>query len=281
MAEKKPSIGIIGGTGKTGGWFARFFEKAGYTVKVASRSTSLTPKEVASASDVVIISVPIADTVPVITELGPLVKKGGLLMDLTSIKKEPVAAMLSCAKSEVIGCHPMFGPGVSSMKGQAVIVCSARSKKWKAWLVKLLKDAGANLQEATPEEHDRMMAVIQGMMHFSSIAFCHALKELDVNINEAMRFTSPVFQLSLYMNGRILNQDPKLYADIELLNPFVKESVEAYMNSVSRLSGIIESKDEQAFLRYFGAAAKHLGNFRIKAEQESDHLIEQMNGRGR
>ena len=53
------------------------------------------------------------------------------------------------------------------------------------------------------------------------------------------------------------------------------------MNSVSRLSGIIESKDEQAFLRYFGAAAKHLGNFRIKAEQESDHLIEQMNGRGR
>jgi len=44
----------------------------------------------AQKSDVVVVSVPIADTVRVIREIGPLVPGEGLLMDLASLKAGPV-----------------------------------------------------------------------------------------------------------------------------------------------------------------------------------------------
>ena len=109
--EKFP-IGIIGGTGGIGRWFAAFFEKEGHTVHVSGRDTGLRPAQMAEACPVVIVSVPIGVTEAVIREMGPHMKKDSLLMDLTSLKAGPVRAMLEASASEVIGLHPLFGPGV-------------------------------------------------------------------------------------------------------------------------------------------------------------------------
>jgi len=91
---EKLKIGIIGGTGQMGQWFKRFFEKEGHKVVIAGRKTKITPKECAAQCDVVIMSVPIDVTIKTIKEIAPLVREDALLMDLTSIKKEPVEAML-------------------------------------------------------------------------------------------------------------------------------------------------------------------------------------------
>ena len=276
MGKTKKIIGVIGGTGKTGKQFKRFFEKNGFKVLIASRHTKLTPIELAKKSDVVIVSVPISSTVKVIKQIGRHIKKGSLLMDLTSLKKEPVKAMLKHSKCEVIGTHPMFGPGIKSFKNQTIVLCPARTKKWLPWLIKLLKNNKAIIKISTPEKHDKIMSAIQGMMHFSSIAFCRTLKEANINIKEALSFTSPVFKLSLDMTGRILNQDPKLYSDIELLNPEVKKLIKLYISSVSELQKIINEKNEKEFIKYFDSAASHLGSFKKEAEQESDYLINKM-----
>ena len=39
-----------------------------------------------------------------------------LIMDLTSLKKEPVEAMLKYSEAEVIGIHPLFGPRERSLR---------------------------------------------------------------------------------------------------------------------------------------------------------------------
>ena len=88
------TIGIIGGTGKFGQWFRKFFEEQGHKVLIAGRKTELTPVELARTSDIVIVSVPIKNTVETIEHIAPHVREDALLMDFTSLKQEPVKAML-------------------------------------------------------------------------------------------------------------------------------------------------------------------------------------------
>lgn len=281
MKKQKIKIGIIGGTGKTGKWFKKFFEKNNYKVLVASRHTKLKPKELAKLCDVVVISVPIGVTLKVIKQIAPFVRKDALLTDLTSLKKEPVKAMLKYSKAAVIGMHPVFGPSVKTIKNQTVVLCPARSKKWLPWLKNLLIENGAIVKITTSKHHDKMMSIIQGIMHFGSISICHTLKDLKVDIWESQDFSSPIYKLRMDMVGRILNQDPRLYADIEILNPETKKALKAYIKNAQWLLKIIERKDTKTFVRYFKEAGNYLGKFKEEAEEYSNYLIEQLVKRGK
>lgn len=126
---KKIIVGIIGGTGQMGILFKKFFEDNNCKVLISSRSTKLKPTDCAKQSNVVLISVPIATTIKVIKKVAPYVNKNSLLMDTTSIKKEPVRVMLRYSNCEVVGMHPVFGPNVSSLKSQTIVLCPARTKK--------------------------------------------------------------------------------------------------------------------------------------------------------
>ena len=63
--------GIIGGTGGMGRLFSEVFKKAGHEVLIAGRKTEITWEDAARLSDIVIISVPIRDTISVIHEMPP------------------------------------------------------------------------------------------------------------------------------------------------------------------------------------------------------------------
>lgn len=78
------------------------------------------------------------------------------------------------------------------------------------------------------------------------------------------------------MVGRILNHDPKLYADIEILNPETTKALKAYLKSAHQLYKIIKKKDTAKFIKYFKEAADYLGPFKKEAEEYSDYLIEKL-----
>ena len=269
-------VGIIGGTGKMGKFFKKFFEKNDCTVIVSSRKTKLTPRQCASKGDIILVSVPIDSTNKVIRQIGSFVKKGSLLIDTTSIKKEPVFTMLKYSRCEVIGMHPVFGPGVSSIKGQIVVLCPARGEKWIGWVTKILEKNHAKVKITTPQKHDEMMSLIQGLNHFTTITTAHAMKSLGISIKESLSYTSPIYRLRMAMIGRILNQDPLLYANIEIMNKKNIRAIQAYVNSAKKLQKIIRNKDTKAFLKYFKEASDFFGNFRKEAEKLSDYLVEQM-----
>jgi prephenate dehydrogenase len=96
---KKNQIGIIGGTGGIGKWFAHFFQKEGFEVHVSGRKTGLALPALTRQCPIIIVSVPIKATVEVIEQVGPLMPEKSLLMDFTSLKEEPVKAMCRSAKS--------------------------------------------------------------------------------------------------------------------------------------------------------------------------------------
>jgi len=268
--------GIIGGTGKMGQLFVPVFERAGYEVLVSGRKTALTNAALATTCDLVIVSVPIHDTVRVIGEIAPLMREDQCLCDFTSLKARPVAAMLK-SKASVIGLHPMFGPTVSSIRGQTIILCPARADAGRlASIAGIFTAEGATCTTATPEDHDRIVAVVQGLTHFVTLCMADSIRRLGMDIRTTQEFTSPVYQIELSLMGRLLSQDPMLYADILQQNPFVPEVTAACRTSAAELATIVRSKDAEKFRAFFDRNSRHLGTYCDDGQKITDALIECM-----
>jgi len=233
-------IGIIGGTGGIGNWFAGFFQKQGLTVHVSGRTSGMAVPEMAEKCGVVIVSVPISATRHVIRGVGPYMKADSLLMDLTSLKADPVRAMLDFSPSEVIGLHPLFGPDVPSLSGQNIVLCPARSRRWLSWLRDILSKNGARLSETSPERHDEIMAVVQGLTHLNTMTLGLALKETGLSLEELERFSTPVSRLKLALIEKVFSKNPRLYAEIIASNPHVPGMLRLYEKALAGLKAPVE-----------------------------------------
>ncbi len=248
-------IGIIGGTGGIGRWFASFFQKEGYTVHVSGERSGLRPSEMAAVCPVVIVSVPIGVTQAVIDEVGPHMGEESLLMDLTSLKSAPVQAMLEASSSEVIGLHPLFGPGVQSLEGQNVVLCPARGERWIPWVREALGNRGANLIETTPERHDEIMAVVQALNHLDTIVLGLAIRRSGIAREVLESFSTPLFRGKLEMIDRVFSR-PELHAEIIAANPHAAGMIGLYgeiLDRVGRSALKGDSADLAALMRQDGS----------------------------
>lgn len=275
QSKSKLIIGIIGGKGKMGQLFARLFTQAGYPVLISDRRTRLTNLQLAKKSDVVIIAVPIEKTLSVIKKVVHHMRPQSLLLDITSIKKAPIQAMLT-AKSAVIGLHPMFND-TSFGQGQTMIYCPLRPKRWLKWLKNTFQsEFQLNLIPLSPNKHDQLMTVVQGLVHFAEISFIHALQKTSLKPQEYLQFAGPASYLKIELAARILAQDPHLYAQIQLQNPLNLQIQKHYIESMQQLNEIVAQQDLSAFISYFQQSSQYLGNFKKFAFTESDWLIAQL-----
>jgi prephenate dehydrogenase len=242
-------IAIIGGRGQMGRWFKRFFESQGLEVLVAGRSTPQTPPEVARQAQVVVLSVPIPRVEQVVREVAPYLKPDAALMDLTSVKQVPMAAMLAHFQGEVVGTHPLFGPGEKSLAGRTVVLCPGRGEKWFNWLKDLLVKAGARVKVTTATEHDRFMAVVQGLAHFVLIALGATIRDLGVNPQDLEDFATPTFATLHRLTRHLLSQDAKLYACIQLANPANRTALRALEAAVAEILYFIQRQNADGLVR--------------------------------
>ncbi|MDW7730882.1 MAG: prephenate dehydrogenase [Methanolobus sp.] len=279
---------IIGGTGEMGQWFIPFFRNHGYEVVVWGSSGKVEIAErmgvefasdldaAISTSDIVIVTVPINITEKVISETAPRMKSGSLLMDFTSLKVGPTEAMKKYAPEdvEILGTHPMFGPSIPSLHGQIFILTpiEGRCDKWFPVMRSLFEDNGAHIEVISPAEHDRFVSVVQGLTHFAYITIGTTFESLDFSVNESRRFMSPVYDIMLDFVGRILGQNPYLYAYIQMENPEVIKVHDAFMQQCSEMSSIVRKKDVEAFTAKMKDAAVHFGDT-ASALRRSDKLI--------
>ncbi|MCK5039621.1 MAG: prephenate dehydrogenase/arogenate dehydrogenase family protein [Candidatus Aenigmarchaeota archaeon] len=273
---KQPTIGIIGGTHGLGNWFRTFFQKNKYPVLVSGRKTQLTNTELTKQSDIIIIAVPIDVTPKTIKEILPSLKDNSLLIDITSLKTEPVTEMKKAKKTVgVVGLHPMFGPLVTSIQNQHIAVCEARENKLWHDLKQFFIQNKANLIDISPEEHDRQMAVMQALLHFVNLSYVKTLQ--DSRIKPKGKFSTPVFQLQTMIFGRILGQNPSLYADIQIQNPEFKGILDSYIKITNDAKKTIENKDKESFVQKFNALKKELDFFIKTSEIKTTSILDQKN----
>ncbi len=262
---KNMTIGFIGGKGKMAELFIPLFKKKGFTIIISDKGTKLSNKELAKKADIVIICVPIMKTKEVIREIIPVTREDQLLMDFTSVKTEPVNEMLK-SKSEVIGLHPMFGPDISTIRGQRIILCPARTVN-KKLIQTLFEEMELLVHETTPENHDKMMGVIQVLIHFHSILLGNTLRDLKVDLNELEKFMSPIYKLEFGVIARIFSQDPDLYGPILMMNPEKYNIIESIKVNTKNLANIVECSNQTLFREFFNKTSKYLGNYSDRASK--------------
>jgi prephenate dehydrogenase len=278
---------IIGGTGDTGKWFVKFYKKHGFDVSIWGINNK---KEIAQElgvtfaddldseirmSDIVMISVPINITEKTISDIAPKMPAGSLLMDITSIKTGQMEAMKKYAPHdvEILGTHPMFGPSIPDIRGQIVIFTpvEGRSGKWLPIIRSLYEDNGAHIEIMEASEHDKMMSVIQGLTHFAYISIGAVFGELEFDVARSRRFMSPMYDIMLDLVGRILEQNPYLYAMIQM-NPEVAKVHKAYINQCNLMAETVKRKDIEGFVGIMKKAAAHFGDTE-SALRRSEKLI--------
>lgn len=270
------TIAIVGGEGGMGRSLNTLFSDLGHEVLSADLETELRPKDAAPAADVVIISVPIRDTRAVIEEIGPFVRKDALLMDVTSIKTDPMEAMLASTEASVLGTHPMFGPGVNTYQGQRVVICPGRGEQWLDWARQMFTARGLVITETTPAEHDSMMAIVQVLHHFKTQVLGLALSRAGAPLEETLRFTSPAYLLETYVTGRHFAQAPELYGPIEMLNPDSEQVIGVFQEAAADLAKILADQDQAAFDLVFAEVRGFFGEFTEEALEQSGFLIDRL-----
>ena len=189
--------------------------------------------------------VPIAATLEVIRRVGPHLPPDALLMDFTSLKEEPVREMLKATTAEVVGCHPLFGPDCPSLAGQNIVLCPGRGNRWLKRMERLFKKGGACVTVTTPAEHDRMMALVQGLTHLDTILMGLTLRDSGMDASALDAFSTPVFRTKRAIVEKVFNASPELYAGLLAGNPVMEEIFDHYEKNLSLLKELILNRNTE------------------------------------
>jgi chorismate mutase/prephenate dehydrogenase len=267
---------IVGGKGGMGRYFAQWFYKSGYNTRVLGRNDWDKIEVLCKGIDLAIVSVPIESTLSVIERLTPYIPENAVLSDLTSIKKEPVNAMMKLHKGPVLGIHPLFGPSTSSMDKQIIVVTPGRDEVACKWVIDQMLEWGAITVRSSGEEHDRIMAVVQALRHFATFTFGRFLYKKNVDLFRSLEFSSPIYRLELGMVGRLFAQAPDLYSGIIFASDERRSMLKEYIYSITELISMVESSDREEFEKEFKEIAAWFGPFSEQALRESSFLIDKL-----
>ncbi len=267
---------IVGGRGSMGSLFVRCFTQSDYAVRILDVDDWPQVGELTQGIDLALLAVPIAVTPAVALQLGPHLPPHCVLCDITSLKREPLAAMLRGHAGPVVGLHPLFGPSTVSMDKQIVVTSPGREADACQWLIDQLSVWGSVPVEATAEEHDRTMGIVQALRHFATFAFGQYLCDRQIPISRTLEVSSPIYRLELGMVGRLFAQDPELYAEIIFATAERRALLRDFIESLNRHLEMVDRGDQQAFIEQFRKVAAWFGPFSEQAMRESTFLIEKL-----
>ena len=268
-------IVIVGGRGKLGSLFGRYLTGSGYNVVSLEQNDWPQAAKILQDADVVIISVPIANTLEVIVRLKPYLTENMLLADLTSVKRAPLEKMLEVHHGAVVGLHPMFGPDVASMAKQIIACCDGRFSERYQWLLQQIQMWGVKIYHVDATEHDHHMTYIQALRHFSTFVYGLYLSQQPVDLDKLLALSSPIYRLELVMVGRLFAQDAALYADIIADKPENLAVIEHLKNSYETGFAFFKNKDKAGFIAQFNQIRDWFGEYSEQFLQESRQLLQQ------
>ncbi|MEC4817202.1 MAG: bifunctional chorismate mutase/prephenate dehydrogenase [Scytonema sp. PMC 1069.18] len=248
------NITIIGGRGRMGRFFTQQLTSVSHNVSVLENEDWEYADKLLSSADLVMVSVPIQWTIEVIERAAKYLAPTTALCDITSLKTEQVAAMLKHHHGPVMGLHPMFGPNVNSFAGQKVVVCPGRNNQTFQWLLEFIRTRGGEVIVSTPEEHDRMMVIIQATRHFSRFSVGVFLAQEEIDIDRSLSMSSPSYRQEIDIIKRLFAQNPNLCMDIMLASPDRCQTIVRLADTYNRIAKLVVRGDREALIEEFEAA---------------------------
>ncbi len=243
IVSPKLSIGIIGGTGKTGSQFARLFRSAGFRVRVTGEATRAKNASLIRDCDILLFALPLSCAAEIMQqELKTATRKNQLILDVSSLKARETEAMLS-ARGEVVGMHPLFGPGTEAA-GERVILCPIRaSRQTVTTLRSVFKKMKLRTEIMSPEAHDELMLMVQVIPHLKSLLMADVLRTMKKDLGTVLKTCTPTYEMEFNVIARFLDDHPDLYMPIIFRNPGTPIVLRALQSAISEYLRIAESGD--------------------------------------
>jgi chorismate mutase/prephenate dehydrogenase len=268
---------VIGGGGKMGRWFVEFLTSQGFSVEIADpgpvpagvmrvedwRKTDL-------KHDYIVLATPLGVTDAILRELA-LRRPSGVIFDVGSLKS-PLRAGLMALKSlgcKVTSVHPMFGPDTELLSGRHVVFVDLGSPEALAAARELFSPTMAEQVVMSLDDHDRLIAYVLGLSHALNIAFFTALAESGEAAPKLARMSSTTFDSQLDVAARVAQESPDLYYEIQSLNDYGAESLEALSRAVERIRTAVIARDHAAFVALMRQGRDYLEDRRSVAERRA------------
>jgi prephenate dehydrogenase len=246
-------ITIIGAGGQMGQWFVKYFANQGFQVTGYDSENKISGKEVIISeslvggilkADYVVLCTPTRRTPEIIRLIAKEMKRGTYLLEISSEKSKVVSSLSKMpAKINPICIHPMFGPGIKTVKGQNIISVPIKDAKKELTVVKELF-AGANFVTIDAIEHDKKIAMILGLTHLMNLVFANIIsKDEKMHLTEKMSGTT--FRVQKTLAESIMTESPELIQTI-ITNPEIRRVAEELWKDTGKLlTSIQESKTEE------------------------------------
>lgn len=269
---------VIGGAGKMGGWFVNFLASQGFAVEVAdpapgdgSGSARITDWHSTDLKhDFIVLATPLGVTDAILRDLA-LRRPPGVIFDVGSLKS-PLRAGLMALKShgcKVTSVHPMFGPDTELLSGRHVIFVDLGNAVALTAARELFSSTMAEQVVMSLDDHDRLIAYVLGLSHALNIAFFTALAESGEAAPKLARMSSTTFDAQLDVAGRVAQDSPELYYEIQSLNDYGAESLEALSQAVERVRTAVLSQDHDTFVALMRRGRDYLEDRRTVTERRA------------
>jgi len=246
---------VIGGRGKMGRWMADFLASQGFRIVIADPAGEVAGYEWRADwqagpldEDLIVVAAPLKISGEVLEALAAR-RPRGIVFDIGSLKT-PLRAGLTALREagvRVTSVHPMFGPDTELLSGRHVIFIDLGVAEALAEARGLFSSTMADLVVMGLDEHDRLIAFVLGLSHALNIAFFTALAESGEAAPRLARMSSTTFDAQLDVATRVAGENPDLYYEIQSLNEYGQDSLQALSVAVERLHRAVREHDPQTF----------------------------------
>ncbi len=198
-----------------------------------------TQSDVVIGARVVIIATPVGEIRTALTHLKPILSADQLVIDVGSVKVEPVRTMTEVLGTDVewAGTHPLFGP-TNIARGERplrAVVCPNELHPQAADRARRFYERiGCRVVEQSDEDHDRLMARTHAM------AFFIAKGLIDIDTNKDLPFSPPSFRALGETIDSVRGDAGHLFLAIERDNPFAADARQALLDALSQVHDQLE-----------------------------------------
>ena len=222
--------------------------------------------EAVNNADLVIISSPLSSYKEILSQIQSDLKKGSILTDTGSAKKEINKIIKESSLSDVtwIASHPIAGTeysgpqsGFAELFEKRWCILSADENTDKKEITKLEKfwiDLGSKIKVMSFEHHDYVLSLTSHLPH----AVAYSIVKTAISDDD--KFKDDIIQYSaggLRDFTRIAASDPLMWKDIFIDNSEnILKVLDNYLKNLDEIKNAIKNKDSKKLLEIFSSTRK-------------------------
>jgi len=229
------TVAVIGSQGRMGRMFCTRLQAAGYDVAEFDRP--LTKSSLAAGlpeAKVILLCIPAAVFDTVLQQIRDILRPPQVLVDITSVKVQPMRQMQRVYNGPIVGTHPLFGPEPKADEVRvAVTPAEGTNETHVAMVEDMFARMGCEPFRTTAEKHDEAAALIQGLNFITTVSYLATLAHKD----EITPYLTPSFQRRLDAAQKMMTEDAELFEGLFEANPSSLDAVRSFRNMLNIAAG--------------------------------------------